>query len=199
MVVPNASAFVNDPATRQGIAKSLANISGVDVNQVSVTLSFGTRRLSVRQLQIQSVIVDYIFRIRDCSDCNWPEIAADVGNRKITAVPLADLEAQILKNVAAVSGTTYTITVVGITAEATEVGKVVTSSGSMKALPPTPDVGGNIRVAGSSWLFVGALGLLLRDYVYEATRYEARQKEVGRQPFDQRCRDCAKCKSEARP
>ncbi|CAE8732981.1 unnamed protein product, partial [Polarella glacialis] len=45
MVVPNASAFVKDPAAKQGIAKSLANISGVDVNKVNVALSLGTRAI----------------------------------------------------------------------------------------------------------------------------------------------------------
>ncbi|CAE8622241.1 unnamed protein product [Polarella glacialis] len=68
MVVPNASAFVNDPAAKQGIAKSFANISGVDVSQVSVTLPLGTRRLSVRQLQSQSVLVDYTIKVNSASE-----------------------------------------------------------------------------------------------------------------------------------
>ncbi|CAE8732978.1 unnamed protein product [Polarella glacialis] len=158
MVVPNASAFVKDPAAKQGIAKSLANISGVDVNKVNVALSLGTRRLSVRQLESESVIVDYTIKVSS----TW-EVATSYGDEikgKIKAVSLAELGAQIRKNVAAASGTTYNITVDGITAEA-KVEAEVTRSTSMKAPPDGGMAGGSIRVAGSSWLFVGALGLLL--------------------------------------
>ncbi|CAE8697836.1 unnamed protein product [Polarella glacialis] len=158
MVLPNASAFVNDPAAKQGIAKSLANIAGVAVNRVSVTLSLGTRRLSARQLQSQSVIVDYTIKVSSASVAAATSLG-DQMKGKIKAVPLADLGAQILKNVAAVStsGTTYTITVTGVTAEAVVEALVVTNTTSMKP----EEKSGSIRVAGSSWLFVGALGLLL--------------------------------------
>ncbi|CAE8657358.1 unnamed protein product [Polarella glacialis] len=160
MVVPNArSAFVNDPAAKQGIAKSLANIAGVDVNQVSVTLSLGTRRLSARQLQSQSVIVDYTIKVSSASVAAATSLGDQIKG-KVKAVPLAELGAQILKNVAAVStsGTTYTITVTGVTAEAVVEVLVVTNTTSMKQVDGKS---GSIRVAGSSWLFVGALGLLL--------------------------------------
>ncbi|CAE8697837.1 unnamed protein product [Polarella glacialis] len=135
MVLPNASAFVNDPAAKQGIAKSLANIAGVAVNRVDYTIKVSSASVAA---------------------------ATSLGDQmkgKIKAVPLADLGAQILKNVAAVStsGTTYTITVTGVTAEAVVEALVVTNTTSMKP----EEKSGSIRVAGSSWLFVGALGLLL--------------------------------------
>ncbi|CAE8609160.1 unnamed protein product, partial [Polarella glacialis] len=134
MVVPNArSAFVNDPAAKQGIAKSLANIAGVDV--------------------------DYTIKVSSASVAAATSLGDQIKG-KVKAVPLAELGAQILKNVAAVStsGTTYTITVTGVTAEAVVEVLVVTNTTSMKQVDGNS---GSIRVAGSSWLFVGALGLLL--------------------------------------
>ncbi|CAE8619880.1 unnamed protein product, partial [Polarella glacialis] len=119
MAVTNASAFVNDPAAKQGIAKSLANIAGVDVSQVSATLSLGTRRLSARQLQSQSVIVEYTIKVSSAFSPIMATSLSDQIKGKIKAVPLAELGLQILKHIAAVStsGTTYTITVTGVTAE----------------------------------------------------------------------------------
>ncbi|CAE8644604.1 unnamed protein product, partial [Polarella glacialis] len=131
MVLPNASAFVNDPAAKQGIAKSLANIAGVAVNRVSV---------------------DYTIKVSSASVAAATSLG-DQMKGKIKAVPLADLGAQILKNVAAVStsGTTYTITVTGVTAEAVVEALVVTNTTSMKP----EEKSGSIRVAGSSSFAAG--------------------------------------------
>ncbi|CAE8584608.1 unnamed protein product, partial [Polarella glacialis] len=147
MVLPNASAFVNDPAAKQGIAKSLANIAGVAVNRAIVSSAAS-----------ESIGVDYTIKVSSASVAAATSLG-DQMKGKIKAVPLADLGAQILKNVAAVStsGTTYTITVTGVTAEAVVEALVVTNTTSMKP----EEKSGSIRVAGSSWLFVGALGLLL--------------------------------------
>ncbi|CAE8586900.1 unnamed protein product [Polarella glacialis] len=118
-----------------------------------------TRRLSARQLQSQSVIVDYTITVSSASVAAATSFGDEIKG-KIKAVPLAELGAQILKNVAAVStsGTTYTITVTGVTAEAMVEALVVTNTTSTKQ-----ENGKSVRiwVAGSSWLFVGALGLLL--------------------------------------
>ncbi|CAE8599339.1 unnamed protein product, partial [Polarella glacialis] len=110
-------------------------------------------------LQSQSVIVDYTIKVSSASVAAATSLGDQIKG-KVKAVPLAELGAQILKNVAAVStsGTTYTITVTGVTAEAVVEVLVVTNTTSMKQVDGNS---GSIRVAGSSWLFVGALGLLL--------------------------------------
>ncbi len=67
--------------------------------------------------------MDYTIKVSSASVAAATSLG-DQMKGKIKAVPLADLGAQILKNVAAVSGTTYTITVAGITAEAMVDGEV---------------------------------------------------------------------------
>lgn len=96
--------------------------------------------------------MDYTIKVSSASVAAATSLG-DQMKGKIKAVPLADLGAQILKNVAAVStsGTTYTITVTGVTAEAVVEALVVTNTTSMKP----EEKSGSIRVAGSSSFAAG--------------------------------------------
>jgi hypothetical protein len=110
--------------------------------------------------------VDYTIKVSSASVAAATSLGDQIKG-KVKAVPLAELGAQILKNVAAVStsGTTYTITVTGVTAEAVVEVLVVTNTTSMKQVDGNS---GSIRVARSSSFAAGYCSFFTcgRSYCY---------------------------------
>ncbi|CAE8695591.1 unnamed protein product [Polarella glacialis] len=149
VVDTGAATFVNDPASKLGAKSGIAKVASVGASQVSVIFTQYVRRLTGRQLQrAPAILVDFTITINRAT---LSEVQVIVSDLKTNSALATYIQQEIW---AISSSSVYLIIVESVTAE------VVTGRAPVQQII-YEQTSGSIKVAGSSWLVVGAIGLLL--------------------------------------